>query len=241
MMFNHQAEEPPKDYSIEAERERWAEWTQTPGKRIIEREPTEERPGLLSSAGIFLALVDDDCHVSGHTPPSHCRALCPALLSPLPHLSQPGFYHVLIPRCFRQELIPGSHTRWRTDFEHDVLLPKDAKDEGTPYTTSWDGESILPETTALRLKAGECADPPDEPVLDASLMFARWQASSDRASRCTAATAAPPSASPSPAAGAARPPPRRTWAMGSRKSRSSTCVTPGSSTRLCGKRCRPSG
>ena len=74
-----------------------------------------------------------------------------------PHLSRPPALHVLIPLFFRQELIPGSHTRWRTDFEHDVLLPKDAKDEGTPYTPSWDGESILPETTALRLKAGECA------------------------------------------------------------------------------------
>ena len=69
MMFNHQAEEPPKDYSIEAERERWAEWTQTPGKRIVEREPTEERPGLLSTAAIFFALVDDACHVIAHTSP----------------------------------------------------------------------------------------------------------------------------------------------------------------------------
>src|SRR6266566_3727070 len=31
------------------------------------------------------------------------------------------------------ELIPGSHQRWRTPFEHDVLLPKAMKDQGVPY------------------------------------------------------------------------------------------------------------
>ncbi len=53
------------------------------------------------------------------------------------------------------ELIPGSHNRWRTPFEHDVLLPKTMKDQGVPYTPSWDGVSPLPSQVAIRLKAGE--------------------------------------------------------------------------------------
>ena len=53
------------------------------------------------------------------------------------------------------EVIPGSHNRWRTPFEHDVLLPQKMKDEGVPYTESWDGESPLPGQTAVRLKAGQ--------------------------------------------------------------------------------------
>jgi hypothetical protein len=115
MMFNHQADEPPKDYSMEAERERWQEWTATPGTRFVEHDRSL-RPGFLSSSAVFLALVDDDCH----------------------------------------ELIPETHTRWRTPYEHDVLLPQDAKDEGVPYAPHWDKQAVLPGATALRLRAGEC-------------------------------------------------------------------------------------
>ena len=32
------------------------------------------------------------------------------------------------------EIVAGSHRRWRTPFEHDVLLPKDMKDAGVPHT-----------------------------------------------------------------------------------------------------------
>jgi hypothetical protein len=53
------------------------------------------------------------------------------------------------------EVVPGSHNRWRTPFEHDVLLPQKMKDEGVPYTPSWDGEGPLPGQTAVRLKAGQ--------------------------------------------------------------------------------------
>ena len=53
------------------------------------------------------------------------------------------------------ELIPGSHNRWRTPFEHDVLLPKAMKEQGVPYTPSWDGVSPLPGQMTIRLKAGE--------------------------------------------------------------------------------------
>jgi hypothetical protein len=53
------------------------------------------------------------------------------------------------------EIVAGSHSRWRTPFEHDVLLPKDMKDAGVPYTPSWDGEGPLPGQTAVRLKAGQ--------------------------------------------------------------------------------------
>ena len=53
------------------------------------------------------------------------------------------------------ELIPGSHNRWRTPFEHDVLLPQNMKDEGVPHTPSWNGNDPLPGQVAIRLKAGE--------------------------------------------------------------------------------------
>ena len=53
------------------------------------------------------------------------------------------------------ELIPGSHRRWRTPYEHDVLLPKAMKEQGVPYTPSWNGEDPLPNQVAIRLKAGE--------------------------------------------------------------------------------------
>ena len=53
------------------------------------------------------------------------------------------------------ELVPGSHDRWRTPFEHDVLLPQAMKDQGVPYTPSWNGEDPLPGQVAIRLKAGE--------------------------------------------------------------------------------------
>ncbi|MDA0749001.1 MAG: hypothetical protein O2954_20980 [bacterium] len=53
------------------------------------------------------------------------------------------------------ELIPGTHNRWRTPFEHDVLLPKKIKEAGVPYTPSWDGKDPLPGQTAIRVRAGE--------------------------------------------------------------------------------------
>ena len=53
------------------------------------------------------------------------------------------------------ELVPGSHNRWRTPFEHDVLLPQSMKDQGVPYTPSWNGTDPLPSQVAIRLKAGE--------------------------------------------------------------------------------------
>ena len=53
------------------------------------------------------------------------------------------------------ELIPGSHDRWRTPFEHDVLLPQAMKDQGVPHTPSWNGKDPLPNQVAIRLKAGE--------------------------------------------------------------------------------------
>jgi hypothetical protein len=53
------------------------------------------------------------------------------------------------------ELIPGTHNRWRTPLEHDVLLPKKMKEAGIPYTESWNGKDPLPGQTATRLRAGE--------------------------------------------------------------------------------------
>ncbi len=53
------------------------------------------------------------------------------------------------------ELVLESHDRWRTPFEHDVLLPKAMKDQGVPYTPSWNGVDPLPDQVAIRLKAGE--------------------------------------------------------------------------------------
>ena len=53
------------------------------------------------------------------------------------------------------ELVVGSHSRWRTPLEHDVLLPQSMKDQGVPYTPSWNGTDPLPGQVAIRLKAGE--------------------------------------------------------------------------------------
>ena len=53
------------------------------------------------------------------------------------------------------ELVPGSHDRWRTPIEHDVLLPQAMKDQGVPHTPSWNGVDPLPGQVAIRLKAGE--------------------------------------------------------------------------------------
>ncbi|OGG43935.1 MAG: hypothetical protein A3F84_18940 [Candidatus Handelsmanbacteria bacterium RIFCSPLOWO2_12_FULL_64_10] len=53
------------------------------------------------------------------------------------------------------ELVPGSHNRWRTPFEHDVLLPKAMKEQGVPHTPSWNGVDPLPDQVAIRLRAGE--------------------------------------------------------------------------------------
>ena len=53
------------------------------------------------------------------------------------------------------ELVQGSHNRWRTPLEHDVLLPRAMKDQGVPHTPSWNGVDPLPGQVAIRLKAGE--------------------------------------------------------------------------------------
>lgn len=53
------------------------------------------------------------------------------------------------------ELIPGTHNRWRTTLEHDVLLPKKMKDAGIPHTPSWNKGDPLPGQTAIRLRTGE--------------------------------------------------------------------------------------
>jgi hypothetical protein len=53
------------------------------------------------------------------------------------------------------EIVEGSHSRWRTPLEHDVLLPQRMKDAGVPHTPSWDGESPLPGQMAVRLRAGQ--------------------------------------------------------------------------------------
>jgi hypothetical protein len=53
------------------------------------------------------------------------------------------------------ELIPGSHNRWRTPYEHDVLLPKAMKEQGVPHTPCWNGEDPLPDQVAVRLRAGQ--------------------------------------------------------------------------------------
>ena len=53
------------------------------------------------------------------------------------------------------ELIPSSHHQWRTPFEHDVLLPQAMKDQGVPYTPSWNRSDPLPGQVAVRLKPGE--------------------------------------------------------------------------------------
>ncbi len=53
------------------------------------------------------------------------------------------------------ELVPGSHDRWRTPFEHDVLLPQAMKDQGVAHTPGWNGVDPLPNQVAIRLKAGE--------------------------------------------------------------------------------------
>ncbi|MFT5367710.1 MAG: hypothetical protein ACI8V2_002671 [Candidatus Latescibacterota bacterium] len=53
------------------------------------------------------------------------------------------------------ELVPGTHNRWRTPLEHDVLLPKKMKEAGIPHTPSWNGTDPLPGQTAIRLQPGE--------------------------------------------------------------------------------------
>ena len=53
------------------------------------------------------------------------------------------------------ELIPGTHTRWRTPYEHDVLLPQAMKDQGVPYTPSWNKIDPLPGSVSIRLKPGQ--------------------------------------------------------------------------------------
>ena len=53
------------------------------------------------------------------------------------------------------EVVRTSHDRYRSPFEHDVLLPQAMKDAGVPFTPSWDKKSPLPNSVAISLKAGE--------------------------------------------------------------------------------------
>lgn len=53
------------------------------------------------------------------------------------------------------EVVCTSHDRYRTAFEHDVLLPQAMKDAGVPFVPSWDKKSPLPDSVAIRLKAGQ--------------------------------------------------------------------------------------
>lgn len=88
------------------------------------------------------------------------------------------------------ELVPGSHNRWRTPFEHDVLLPQSMKDQGVPYTPSWNGEEPLPGQVAIRLKAGEALirngatihtghTVPDRERNTLSIGWSKWKGESD--------------------------------------------------------------
>ena len=88
------------------------------------------------------------------------------------------------------ELVPGSHNRWRTPFEHDVLLPQSMKDQGVPYTPSWNGEDPLPGQVAIRLKAGEALirngatihtghTVPDRERNTLSIGWSKWKGESD--------------------------------------------------------------
>jgi len=88
------------------------------------------------------------------------------------------------------ELIPGTHNRWRTPLEHDVLLPKKMKDAGIPYEPSWNGEDPLPGQTAIRLRAGEALvrngatihtghTVPDRERNTLSIGWSKWKGPSD--------------------------------------------------------------
>ena len=88
------------------------------------------------------------------------------------------------------ELIPGSHNRWRTPLEHDVLLPKKMKEAGVPHTPSWNGEDPLPGQTAIRLRAGEALirngatihtgrNFPDRERNTLSIGWSKWKGPSD--------------------------------------------------------------
>jgi hypothetical protein len=89
MMFNHQKDEAPYDYSLQAEEIRWSEWTATPGTRFVEP-PSDDRPGWLLSSGFFLALMDDECHEVDPLTPTYlllgccccCRCCCDTLIPP---------------------------------------------------------------------------------------------------------------------------------------------------------------
>ena len=114
------------------------------------------------------------------------------------------------------ELIPGSHSRWRTPYEHDVLLPQAMKDAGVPHTPSWNGKDPLPGQVAIRLK----------PVKRSSVTVRRF-------------TQGTPSLNVNGTRyqsvgrnGRVSPPRNRRWQM---------CVVRGNSIRLCVKRCRMSG
>ena len=55
-------------------------------------------------------------------------------------------------RVFFRAWLQGTHTRWRTPYEHDVLLPQAMKDQGVPFTPSWNKMDPLPDSVAIRLK-----------------------------------------------------------------------------------------
>ena len=99
------------------------------------------------------------------------------------------------------ELVPGSHNRWRTPFEHDVLLPQKMKDAGVPYTPSWDGESPLPEQVAVRLRAGQALirigsnihtgrTVPERERNTLSIGWSKWQGVSDESPKVADARSA---------------------------------------------------
>ena len=89
------------------------------------------------------------------------------------------------------ELIPGSHDRWRTPYEHDVLLPQGMKDQGVPHTPSWNGTDPLPGQVAIRLKPGQALirngnnihtghTVPDRERNTLSIGWSKWSGPSDK-------------------------------------------------------------
>lgn len=94
------------------------------------------------------------------------------------------------------ELIPGTHNRWRTPLEHDVLLPKSMKEQGVPHTPSWNGEDPLPGQVAVRLQPGEALirigtnihtghTTPDRERNTLAIGWSRWRETSSEEPRVT--------------------------------------------------------
>ena len=89
------------------------------------------------------------------------------------------------------EVIPGSHDRWRTPYEHDVLLPQAMKEAGVPHTPSWNGTDPLPGQVAIRLKPGQALirngnnihtghTVPDRERNTLSIGWSKWSGPSDK-------------------------------------------------------------